>query len=104
YYIDGSDQPAGLEYDLASKFVKSLGPEYRIRFHVVNNITEVIPALLKGEAHFAAADLSITRLRQHLVQFTSPYQSVQQHIVYNTEINPQPKKLEDLIGKEIAVP
>lgn len=104
YYIDGSDQPAGLEYDLASKFIKSLGPEYRIRFHVVNNITEVIPALLKGEAHFAAADLSITRLRQHLVQFTSPYQSVQQHIVYNTEINPQPKKLEDLIGKEIAVP
>lgn len=104
YYIDGSNQPAGLEYDLASKFVENLGPEYSVRFHIVDNITEVIPALLKGEAHFAAADLSITRLRQHLVQFTTPFQSVQQHIVYNTEINPQPENLQDLIGKGIAVP
>lgn len=104
YYVDGNDQIAGLEYDLASKFVESLGPEYSVRFVLVNNITEVIPTLLKGEAHFAAADLSITHLRQHLVQFAVPYQNVQQHIVYNTEINQAPKKIEDLIGKNIAVP
>jgi len=104
YYVDGNDQIAGLEYDLATKFVESLGPEYSVRFVLVNNITEVIPTLLKGEAHFAAADLSITHLRQHLVQFTVPYQNVQQHIVYNTEINQAPKKIEDLIGKNIAVP
>ncbi len=104
YYIDGNDQVAGLEYDLATKFAESLGPEYSVRFVLVNNITEVIPTLLKGEAHFAAADLSVTRLRQHLVQFTTPYQNVQQHIVYNTEINKAPKKIEDLIGKNIAVP
>jgi len=104
YYIDGNDQIAGLEYDLATKFAESLGPEYSVRFVLVNNITEVIPTLLKGEAHFAAADLSITHLRQHLVQFSVPYQNVQQHIVYNTEINKVPKKIEDLIGKSIAVP
>ncbi|HEY8355033.1 MAG TPA: membrane-bound lytic murein transglycosylase MltF [Methylophilaceae bacterium] len=104
YYIDGNDRPAGLEHDLASKFVESLGPEYRVRFLLVNNITEVIPTLLKGEAHLAAADLSITRLRQHLVKFSTPYQSVQQHVVYNTETTPKPKSLQDLIGKEIAVP
>jgi membrane-bound lytic murein transglycosylase F len=104
YYIDGSGEPAGLEYDLVKAFADSLGPEYRIRFLLVKNVTDVIPTLLKGEAHFAAADLSITRLRQHLVQFTTPYQSVQQHIVYNKEINSAPKTLEDLVGKEIAVP
>jgi membrane-bound lytic murein transglycosylase F len=104
YYIDGNDQIAGLEYDLATKFAESLGPEYSVRFVLVNNITEVIPTLLKGEAHFAAADLSITHLRKHLVQFAVPYQKVQQHIVYNTEINRAPKKIEDLIGKSIAVP
>ncbi len=104
YYIDGNDQIAGLEYDLATKFAESLGPEYSVRFVLVDNITEVIPTLLKGEAHFAAADLSITHLRKHLVQFAVPYQNVQQHIVYNTEINKAPKKIEDLIGKDIAVP
>ncbi len=104
YYIDGSDQFAGLEYDLATLFAKDLGPEYTVKFVVVDNITQVIPALLKGKAHFAAADLSVTRLRQHLVQFSAPYQSVQQHVVFNTEIDKQPKKIEDLIGKSIAVP
>jgi membrane-bound lytic murein transglycosylase F len=104
YYIDGSDQFAGLEYDLATLFAKDLGPEYTVKFVVVDNITQVIPTLLKGKAHFAAADLSVTRLRQHLVQFSAPYQSVQQHVVFNTEIDKPPKKIEDLIGKNIAVP
>jgi membrane-bound lytic murein transglycosylase F len=104
YYIDGNDQFAGLEYDLATLFAKELGPEYTVKFVVVDNITQVIPTLLKGEAHFAAADLSVTRLRQHLVQFSAPYQSVQQHVVFNSEINKEPKKIEDLTDKNIAVP
>lgn len=104
YYIDGSDQPAGLEHDMAMLFARELGPEYTVKFLLVDNITQVIPTLLKGEAHFAAADLTVTHLRQHLVQFTAPYQSVQQHIVYNTEITKPPKKIEDLIGMHIAVP
>lgn len=104
YYIDGSDQPAGLEHDLVMLFAKELGPDYTVKFLLVDNITQVIPTLLKGEAHFAAADLTVTHLRQHLVQFTAPYQSVQQHVVYNTETTRAPKKIEDLIGASIAVP
>lgn len=104
YYVDGNNQLAGLEHDLVVQFAKELGPEYSVRFVIVNNITEVIPTLLKGQAHFAAADLSITRLRQHLVQFTAPYQRVQQHVVFNTELNEEPRKIADLIGKNIAVP
>lgn len=104
YYVDGNDKYAGIEYDLATLFAKGLGPEYTVKFIIVDNITQVIPTLLKGKAHFAAADLSVTRLRQHLVQFTVPYQTVQQQVVFNTEINKRPKKIEDLIGKDIAVP
>jgi len=104
YYIDGSNQYAGLEYDLATMFAKDLGPEYTVKFVLVDNITQVIPTLLQGRAHFAAADLSVTRLRQHLVQFSTPYQRVQQHVVYNTEMSKMPKKIEDLIGKKISVP
>lgn len=104
YYVDGDNQFAGLEYDLAKLFAKSLGPEYSVKFLVVDNITQVIPTLLKGKAHLAAADLSITRLRQHLVRFSEPYQTVQQQVVFNLEETDPPKKIEDLLGKSIAVP
>ncbi|CAG0995723.1 membrane-bound lytic murein transglycosylase F [Methylophilaceae bacterium] len=104
YYVDGNNQFAGLEYDLATLFARELGEDYTVKFVIADNITQVIPTLLKGKAHIAAADLSITHLRQHLVQFAVPYQGVQQHVVFNTEINKAPKKIEDLIGKQIAVP
>lgn len=104
YYVNGDNEFSGLEYDLAKLFVKDLGPEYSVKFLVVGNITHVIPALLKGKAHLAAADLSITHLRQHLVQFSIPYQDVQQQVVYNTEQKDIPKTVQDLIGHSITVP
>ena len=70
YYTNGDNQPSGIEYDLATLFVKDYAPEYQIKFLLVNSISEVIPTLLKGKAHIAAANLSITHLRQELVQFS----------------------------------
>lgn len=104
YYVNGDNEFSGLEYDLAKLFIKDLGPDYSVKFLVVDNITQVIPTLLKGKAHMAAADLSITRLRQHLVQFTVPYQDVQQQVVYNTDQKNIPKTMQDLIGHSITVP
>ncbi len=104
YYINGDNELAGLEHDLAVLFAESLGPNYSVKFLLVDNITKVIPALLEGRAHLAAADLSITPARQDLVRFSTPYQSVQQQVVYNTEQKNKPGKLQDLIGKRIAVP
>ncbi len=107
YYVNGDNQFAGLEYDLAKMFAKELGPDYSVKFLVVSNITQVIPTLLKGKAHLAAANLSVTHLRQHLVQFSAPYQNVQQQVVYNREMVAKkevPKKPQGLIGKDIAVP
>lgn len=104
YYVNGDGEFAGLEYDLAKLFAKELGPEYSVKFLVVDNITRVIPTLLKGKAHFAAADLSVTQLRRHLVRFTAPYHTAQQHVVFNLEQNDKPRRIEDLLGKSIAVP
>ena len=104
YYVDGENQNAGFEYDLVQMFIKDLGPEYSAKFLVVGNISQVIPTLVKGQAHFAAADLSITKLRQHLVKFSMPYQTTQQKVIYNESESKPPKTIADLIGKRIAVP
>ncbi|MGZ8251175.1 MAG: membrane-bound lytic murein transglycosylase MltF [Methylophilaceae bacterium] len=104
YYVNGENEYAGLEYDLAKLFAKEFGADYTIKFLVVDNITKVIPTLLKGQAHFAAADLSITDLRQHLVQFSIPYENTQQQVVYNKEIQTAPKSIKEMLGKRIAVP
>lgn len=104
YYYSGNNQYTGLEHDLVRNFVRELGPEYSVKFLVVNNISQVIPTLLKHKAHFAAADLSITRTREHLVRFTRPYQKVQQQIVFNNELTKAPKNIKELLNRQIAVP
>lgn len=109
YYVDSNNEYAGFEYDLVKLFISDLGADYRVKFLLVNNISEVIPALLEGRAHIAAADLSVTHLRQHLVRFSKPYRNVQQLVIYNLDTlkrnnEKAPKKLQDLIGKQIIVP
>ncbi|ACT48336.1 membrane-bound lytic murein transglycosylase MltF [Methylotenera mobilis] len=104
YYLNSDNQPAGIEYDLATLFVQDYYPEYKARFLLVNSISDVIPSLLKGKAHIAAASLSITHLREHLVLFSTPYQETQQQLIFNSEINAEPDNVSDIIGKTIAVP
>lgn len=104
YYLNNENQPAGIEYELASLFVKHAFPDHEIRFQLVNSISDVIPTLLKGKAHIAAASLSVTHLREHLVIFSTPYQETQQQLIFNNEINQKPKDINALIGKKITVP
>ncbi len=104
YYVNGENEFSGIEYDLATLFVKKYAPEYQIKFLVVNSISDVIPTLLKGQANIAAANLSITHLRQELVQFSKPYQETQQQLIYNSESNEKPRNLAAVVGKTITVP
>jgi membrane-bound lytic murein transglycosylase F len=108
YYVNGQNEYAGFEYDLAQLFAQDLsaelGEEVKLKLVLVENISEVIPALIKGRAHLAAANLTITRPREHLVRFGPAYQSVQQQVVYNKENGRKPKKLGDLAGGTIAIP
>jgi len=104
YYVNGDNAFAGLEYDLVRLFAADLGPEYKVSFLLVGNISEVLPTLLEGRAHMAAADLTITSIRKRMVDFSMPYQGVQQYVVYNTEQGKAPKKVQDLLNANIVVP
>jgi membrane-bound lytic murein transglycosylase F len=103
YYVNGNNDFAGLEYDLAKMFERDLGPDMKVKFLVVDSVGDVIPALLKGKAHVAAAGLGLTRLRSHLVRFGPSYQRVQPQVVVNRERNKDVKKLADLTDKSLEV-
>ena len=104
YYMNGDNEFSGIEYDLAALFVKDFAPEYQIKFLLVPSISDVIPTLLKGQANIAAANLTVTRLRQQLVQFSKPYQETQQQLVYNNEVGDKPKNIAAIADRKIAVP
>lgn len=103
YYVNGNDEFAGLEYDLVRLFVKELGPDFKVKFLVVGGVDEVVPTLLKGKAHIAAAALGMTRLRNHLVRFGPDYQRVQPQVVINGEQKGNIRKVSDLVGKSLEV-
>jgi len=109
YYVDDNKQAAGLEYDLIQLFMKELGDKTQLKLKVANNINQVIPAVLNNKADIAAADVTVTDARQEIIDFSTPYQDVQQMVVYNTEKLKEnnkkaPKKLKDLAGLLITVP
>jgi membrane-bound lytic murein transglycosylase F len=104
YYVNGNNDFAGLEYDLVRLFAKELGPDIKVKFVVVGGIEEVIPTLLKGKAHIAAAGLGMTRLRNHLVRFGPTYQEVQPQVVVNRETKEKPTKVSELEGMSMEVP
>jgi membrane-bound lytic murein transglycosylase F len=104
YFVNGDNQFAGLEYDLATMFAAEYAPGYQAKFLVVNSISDVIPSLLKGKAHIASANLSITELREKLVQFSKPYQETQQQLIYNRDIDKKPKSLTAISDRRLVVP
>ena len=110
YYVSDDNEYAGLEYDLAKLFVKELNsdPKFKdtqLKLIVENHIDQVLPDVLTGKADIAAADLSVTEVRKKRFNFTTPYQDVQQQVVYNKDTGKKPpKNIKDLIGLPIIVP
>jgi membrane-bound lytic murein transglycosylase F len=105
YFVDGNNEFAGLEYDLAKLFVQELDDGTQLKFIVEKHIDQVLPNLMNGKADIAAADITVTDARKKHIDFSKPYQDVQQQVVYNkvyTKI--PPKNLKELIGKNISVP
>lgn len=99
YFWSGSG-PEGPEYDLIAGFAESLG--VRLRLIVKDRPTEVLPAVIRGEAHLAAAGLTVNRENERLVDFGPVYQQVTEHLVYR-EGRLRPRSLAQLRGKRIEV-
>lgn len=99
FFENAEGNYAGLEHDLAVLFAKELG--VTVKFVVVQHLNEVIPNLVKGKAHVAAAGLSLS---PHLssVKFSVPYQIVQPLVVYHTD-QLRPKSIQQLSKQSIEV-
>lgn len=100
-YYHTPDGPSGLEYDLLSAFADDLGVHLEIE--IADSVVSIFPRLLRGDADFAAASLSVTEARQRILSFTDPYQTIRTEVVYKRG-NPQPKGFKDLVGRKVAVP
>jgi len=104
YYITDNDQYAGFEYDLVNAFVKELGPEYSVKFIMTDLVSDVIPELLSGNAHMAAANLSVTSRRKNVVNFGPVYQTTHQKLVFHKDNKNPPLNMFMLTGKRVVVP
>lgn len=99
-YYEGSDGPAGLEYELASMFADHLGVKLEIDSN--HDIQDIYQSLENGDAHLAAAGLEISLERTSQVYFSQSYMDVQPVVIYNRK-KKTPRTIEDLIGKQTAV-
>jgi membrane-bound lytic murein transglycosylase F len=99
-YVVSPDGMSGPEYDLVRAFADDLGVELVIES--VQSVSEVLPYLLSGHAHIAAAGLSVTDTRREFVNFGHPYQFVDMHLIYKLGTG-KPRTVDDVIGRSIEV-
>ncbi len=100
YYENAHEEHAGLEHDLVMLFAKELG--FKVNFIVTNQFQHILPKVTSGQAHFAAAGITITDDRKMRLLFSTAYQAVQQQVIYNLA-HTKPDGMEDLIGRKITV-
>ena len=93
-YTISPDGPTGPEYDLVQVFADDLGVALVIQS--VDSVSEILPKLLSGEAHMAAAGLSVTDSRREYVHFGHPYESVDVHLIYKLGTG-RPREIEDIL-------
>ncbi len=94
-----NDTPMGFEYDLASKYAKFLKVDLDIITPGWNNMFNYLKT---GKGDFIAASLTITKPRLEQINFSIPYLSVQQRLIYHTD-SQKIERIEELAGKTIHI-
>ncbi len=100
HYVGSSGEPTGPEFDLARGFAKHLG--VTLTMHEVDTMDALFNAVDKHAAHMIAAGLAVTDKRRQRVNFSEPYQTVTQHVVYRLGTG-KPRTVEDLFDRRLAV-
>jgi membrane-bound lytic murein transglycosylase F len=98
YY--GTDEPRGIEFELARGFADRLGVS--LRMYTADEFWRLFPDLLAGKAHIGAAGLTITLPRQEVVTFGPAYQTVEPQLIYRMGTK-KPKSIADLNGGRLEV-
>ncbi len=116
YFLDGAEQK-GISYEALKTVREGAQPEVRegaqrkrgtehLKIHLVIvpvHRDRLIPALVKGRADLALANLTITPERQKRVDFSTPvFTEVSEVVVTGPGIEPV-EKVEDLSGREVVV-
>ena len=88
------------EYDLVRAFADELGVALVIES--VDSVSEILPILLSGDAHMAAAGLSVTDTRREYLNFGHPYNSVDVHLIYKLGTG-RPRSIDDILDRSIEI-
>ena len=99
-YSISPDGPTGPEYDLVRAFAEELG--VALLMESVDSVSEIIPLILSGQAHMAAAGLTVTDSRREHLHFGHPYESVDVHLIYKLGTG-RPRSIEDILGRSIEI-
>ena len=94
-YYQGPQGSAGLEFELAKRFANKLG--VKLKIVVPDNLNGILEKISEGDAHIAAAGLTITEERKKRVRFSPAYQTVTQQVIYNVN-RTRPKSIHQLDG------
>ncbi|MCM2283809.1 MAG: membrane-bound lytic murein transglycosylase MltF [Desulfobacula sp.] len=97
YYYNG--RPTGFEYELAVAFADFLHVDLDVVAPGWNNM---FTALEQGKGDFIASGLVITREGLEKVNYSIPYMTIQQHVIYH-HLDTGPEKIEDLASLTLHV-
>ncbi|MCD6449320.1 MAG: transporter substrate-binding domain-containing protein [Thermotogaceae bacterium] len=103
YGTDEKGNRVGFEVDLAKKMAEILG--VKLEFVVVN-WDGIIPALISGKFDIISSGMTITPERALKVDFTDPYLTVGQTVLYSTKkysSAPRYSDLKNIEGLRVAV-
>ncbi|WP_275096920.1 membrane-bound lytic murein transglycosylase MltF [Sedimenticola hydrogenitrophicus] len=99
-YIQEKERIHGLEYELVEQFAAELG--VKVKYVIPESFDQILPAVVRGEAHFAAAGLTVTTDRELAIRFTPEYQRVTAQLVYKSGKR-RPRKIIDTVDGVLEV-
>lgn len=100
YYLDADGEPAGFEYDLAAEFARRQGLELKVK--VADNVTGLLDGIDRGQAHLAAAWLTVTSERSGRMRFGPAYAHERELVVCGPGVK-RPGTLGDLASVRLEV-
>ncbi|MCU7829854.1 MAG: membrane-bound lytic murein transglycosylase MltF [Candidatus Thiodiazotropha sp. (ex Myrtea sp. 'scaly one' KF741663)] len=97
---EGPEGLTGFEYDLVQLFAEEL--DVKPHFIIPKRFDDLLPRVINGDAHLAAAGLTVTPDRVSEIRFGPAYQEITQQIIYR-QGKRRPRKIEDLIGGKLVI-
>ncbi|MES9967301.1 MAG: transporter substrate-binding domain-containing protein, partial [Sedimenticola sp.] len=99
-YYEGPQGYKGFEYELVEMFAKELG--VKVKYIIPDSFADILPMITRGEAHLAAAGLTMTPKRETMVRFSPSYQQITQQVIYRSG-NKRPRKIMDTVSGTLEI-